>query len=124
MKIFILLSVAATLLLSSTECSTKKTSSEKYKGKFEIAGICSNYTIGVVEGNIDTALVVNKWTDENTGKSYSKVFKLGNPCVFPKTIKEGDEFYFVIDTTTEVPCTVCMAYYPTPSKKLSIKIVE
>jgi len=125
MKLFILLSLAGTLLLSSTECSNKKTaSSDKYKGKLEIAGICSNITIRVLEGNIDTSLVVANWTDETTNKSYNNVFKLGNPCTFPKTIKEGDEFYFAIDTATEEPCTVCMAYYPTPAKRLSIKIVE
>ena len=124
MKIFLLLSLAATLLLSSSECSNKKTEGGKYKGKLEIAGICSNYTIRILEGNVDSSLIVDKWTDETTNKSYNKVFKLGNPCSFPKTMKEGDEFYFTIDTATEKPCTVCMAYYPTPSKRLSIKVVE
>ena len=124
MKFFILLSVFATLLLSSGDCSNKKTSDKKYKGKLEIAAICMNYTIRVVEGNIDASAVDANWKDETTGKSYSNVFKLGNPCDFPVTIKEGDEFYFTIDTSKGKQCAVCMAYYPTPSKAVSIKVVE
>ncbi len=83
-----------------------------------------NYTLSVIEGNIDTSLVNGSWTDESTGKSYKQAFGLANPCDFPETIKEGDEFYFVIDTAKGKNCAVCMAYYPTPSRKLSIKVVE
>lgn len=124
MRFFILLSVFATLLLSSGDCSNKKTSHEKYKGKLEIAAICMNYTIRVTEGNIDDSAIDANWKDETTGKSYTNVFKLGNPCDFPATIKEGDEFYFTIDTSKGKQCAVCMAYYPTPSKAVSIKVVE
>ena len=124
MRFFILLSVFATLLISATECGNKKTSDKKYKGKLEIAAICMNYTIRVTEGNIDASAVDANWKDETTGKSYTNVFKLGNPCDFPVTIKEGDEFYFIIDTSKGKQCAVCMAYYPTPSKAVSIKVVE
>ena len=89
----------------------------------EITGICMNYTIRVTEGNIDAALIVDNWTDETTSKSYDKVFRLGNPCDFPATLKQGDEFYFTIDTAKGKDCAVCMAYYPTPPKALSIKVV-
>ena len=123
MKFFVLLSLTSTLLLSSSDCSQKKVSDQKFKGKLEIAGICMNYTIRVVEGNVDASLLDTKWTDETTNKSYTNVFKLGNPCQFPSTIKQGDEFYFTIDTSQVKPCTVCMAYYPTPSKAISIKVV-
>ena len=82
-----------------------------------------NYTISLVEGNIDTSLISGNWTDESTGKSYRKVFGLANPCDFPASIKEGDEFSFVIDTAKGKDCAVCMAYYPTPPHKLSIKVV-
>ena len=123
MKFFILLSCFATLLLSNSDCSKKKVA-EKYKAKLEVAGICMNYTISVIEGKIDPSLVVASWTDETSHKSYTNVFKLGNPCDFPSSIKAGDEFYFTIDTTQGKNCAVCMAYYPTPSKKLSIKVAE
>lgn len=122
MKTFILLSAFATLSLSAGDCHKKKTG--QYKGKLEIAAICMNYTVRVIDGNIDTSLVVSNWTDETTNKSYNNVFRLGNGCDFPASIKQGDEFYFTIDTTEEKRCAVCMAYYPTPPKKLSIKVIE
>jgi hypothetical protein len=124
MKRLILCSVIATMLLSSSDCSRKKISPVKYKGRLEIAAICMNYTIRVTEGTIDPSLVVDSWTDETTKKSYANVFKLGNPSDFPATIKQGDEFYFTIDTAKGRDCAVCMAYYPTPPKALSIKITE
>jgi len=122
MKRFILLFTLAILVLSNSDC-TKNKSTVRYKGKLEITGICMNYTIRVTEGNIDPALIVDNWTDETTSKSYDKVFRLGNPCDFPATLKQGDEFYFTIDTAKGKECAVCMAYYPTPPKALSIKVV-
>lgn len=124
MKQFILLSVLTSLLLSNSDCSKKAKSTSRYKGKLEIAGICMNYTIAVIEGDMDSKLIVPVWTDEGTKKSYTNVFKLGNPCDFPATIKQGDEFYFSIDTAANKTCAVCMAYYPTPEKAVSVKVVE
>jgi hypothetical protein len=124
MKAVIILSALTTLLLSNTDCSVKKANTLKYKGKLEIAAICMNYTISVTEGRINASDIVANWTDETTNKSYSNVFKLGNPCDFPASIKQGDEFYFTIDSTKGKDCAVCMAYYPTPAKALSIKVVQ
>jgi hypothetical protein len=108
--------------LSNSDCQSKK-AVEKMKGRLEIAGICSNYTIRVLEGDPRKDAVEANWTDETTGKQYDNVFRLENPCDFPATIKQGDEFYFVIDSSSRKPCTVCMAYYPTPAKKLPIKVI-
>lgn len=123
MKIFILLSVLSSFLLSSSDCSHKKQIATKYKGRLEIKGICMNYTIGVLEGEMDTAKIEATWTDETTNKMYEDVFGLASPCTFPATIKEKDEFWFVIDDSTR-SCMVCEAYYPTPGKKLAIKVVD
>ena len=71
---------------------------------------------------MDTSMVVPQWRDETTGKTYKNAFGLANPCDFPASIKEGDEFYFTIDTVKARNCAVCMAYYPTPQKKLIIKV--
>ncbi|OSZ77303.1 hypothetical protein CAP36_12910 [Chitinophagaceae bacterium IBVUCB2] len=120
MKYYILLVALSTILLSSSECSTKKT--ERLKGKLEIAGICMNYTIKLIEGKVDSSLVAAKWTDETTGKIHENVFRLGSPCTFPVNIKQGDEFYFTIDTTKQESCMVCEAYYPTPAKAIAIKV--
>lgn len=123
MRMFFLLAVLFTLLLSASECNTKD-KGEKLKGKLEIAGICMNYTIRVMEGEPGKDAVEVNWADETTNKQYQNVFRLGNPCNFPAGIKQGDEFYFTIDTAKQKECMVCMAYYPTPSKILSIKVIE
>jgi hypothetical protein len=120
---FILLPLLATLALSAGDCNKKKTSG-KYKGKLEIKALCMNYTISVIEGDMPADSVAKEWTDENTQVRYRNAFKLGNPCDFPPTIKQGDEFFFVIDTTKGRECAVCMAYYPTPPKALRIKVVD
>ena len=125
MKLLIMLSLITTPFLSSSDCNKKKVSgSEHYKGKLEIAGICMNYTISVLEGNLNTSLINARWTDETTKKTYPNVFRLGNPCEFPSTINQGDEFYFKIDSSQGKPCVVCMAYYPTPDKAVSIKVLD
>lgn len=123
MRIFIFLIALSTILLSAGECN-KKAAAEKLKGRLEIAGICMNYTISVIDGDPGKDAIEPGWTDEVTNKSYRDVFKLGNPCNFPANLKQGDEFYFIIDTAKQKECIVCMAYYPTPSKALSIKVVE
>lgn len=122
-----ILSLAAMVILGTMakNCSSEKEpTQEKYKGRLEIQGICMNYTIGLLEGTADTSIVTPEWTDDHSGKKYKNVFGLANPCQFPKTLKEGDEFYFTIDTARPEECIVCMAYYPTPPKKISIKISE
>ena len=120
MRGIIILIAVSTLLLSNSDCKKKKTAGA-YKGRLEIAALCMNYTISVIEGNIDTSLVVGSWTDENTGIKYKNVFRLDNPCDFPKSLKQGDEFYFDIDSSAGKQCAVCMAYYPTPPKALAIR---
>jgi len=113
------------LTVSAENCNKKKDAAGTvYRGKLEIKALCMNYTLRLVEGNIDPATIVGSWTDETTNKTYSNVFALENPCNFPATIKQGDEFYFVLDTATAAPCAVCKAYYPTPGKRLAIKIVD
>lgn len=123
MKLLIALSALFLLTISAENCSNKKTG-KTYKGKLEVKALCMNYTISVVEGNIDPSLVEASWTDETTKKTYTNAFKLGSPCSFPASINEGDTFYFTIDSTTKQDCAVCMAYYPTPSKAIAIKVVE
>ncbi|WP_276501874.1 hypothetical protein [Terrimonas pollutisoli] len=125
MKLILLLSSVFLLTASAEKCNNKKTADPgTYKAKLEVKALCMNYTLSLVEGNLDTSLIVANWTDESTGKSYKNVFGLGSPCSFPASIQQGDEFYFTIDTTQKSDCAVCMAYYPTPSKKLMIKVLE
>ena len=83
-----------------------------------------NYTIAITGKEVDTSLVLPSWTDETTGKTYRNVFALGSPCTFPESIREGDSFRFTIDNTTKQDCSVCMMYYPTPAKRLKIKVLN
>lgn len=124
MKLSLILASIFLLSVSAENCNGNKTKEEaRLKGRLEVKALCMNYTISLVEGELDRELIEAEWTDESTGKQYKNAFGLGSPCSFPDTIKEGDEFYFTIDTTTKQDCAVCMAYYPTPSKKLKIKVL-
>jgi hypothetical protein len=123
MKLFIIISALTTFFLSNSDCKQKIESTTKYKGRLEIKGICMNYTISLLEGEMEMSKIADEWTDEMTHKTYENVFALENPCNFPSAIKEHDEFYFVLDTTVQ-RCEVCLAYYPVPPKKLSIKVVD
>lgn len=125
MQRLLFLSAIFLLSISAENCNKKsKNFNEVFKGKLEIKAICMNYTVSVLDRNTDTLDVVDNWTDETTKRSYKNVFALANPCNFPDSIKQGDEFYFVIDTAGTKSCMVCMAYYPVPGKKLPIKIVN
>lgn len=124
MKLLLLLSFFIFVSASTKSCKEQELPQGCYKGKLEIKALCMNYTISIQSKNFDTSMVVASWTDENTGKLYKNVFRLGSPCTFPDSLKEGDEFYFKIDTTSVQNCMVCMAYYPTPAKKISIKVLN
>jgi hypothetical protein len=98
--------------------------SEYFKGRLEIKGICMNYTIKILEGEMDPALYQKSWVDQHSGKTHTDVFALWSQCSFPAEIKEGDEFYFVIENEPDPNCGVCLAYYPTPEKKLAIRVIS
>jgi len=94
-----------------------------FKGKLVLKGLCMNYVIQVIEGDVDKALYESSWQNPSTKTTYQNVFGLGSICTFPSTINEGDEFYFSIPKSSIVQtCAQCMAYSPTPSKKISIEI--
>src|SRR5882757_5855344 len=94
-----LIVISIFLLASAEKCSQKKDGMPVYKGRLEIKAMCYNYAIKLLEGNIDTSKIVANWTNASTKRSYTNVFALKNPCNFPASIKEGDEFYFTIDDT-------------------------
>jgi hypothetical protein len=121
MKVYILAPLIFILATITGKC---KKENEVYKGRLEAKGMCMNYTIKLLEGNIDTSKVVKEWKNEATGKTHTNVFALGSVCDFPSTINEGDKFYFTIDTTYVSNCAVCLAYYPKPPKSIAIKVVN
>ena len=118
----IIIGIVIVVVYTQKKCGDANQQQGCYKGRLEIKGICSNYTIKVLEGKIDTTKFAASWTDETASKSYSNVFALNSPCSFPKDIEQGDEFYFTITEGGDKNCNVCMAYYPTPAKRLYIAV--
>jgi hypothetical protein len=120
MKTVFLLLLAAAIF---HQCGRVPAATKCYKGRLVIKALCSNYTIALVEGALDSSQIAPSWTDESTGKTYRNVFALGSPCSFPDSIGEGQEFYFTL-APKESQCAVCLAYYPKPEKALSIKVLD
>jgi hypothetical protein len=115
------------LFLLGISCKKDKSretvTNECFKGRLELQDICGNYTIKVLEGDIDPSLIQASWTHPKTNVTYEKVFALGNTCDFPTSIKEGATFYFQIkNDNKEANCVQCLAYVPAPDKKLSINV--
>lgn len=125
MKVLMLFALLSTLLISASDCSSKKeATANRCKGRLEIKGICLNYTIKLLEGQVDTSKIHASWKDESSGKTHTNVFGLGDPCRFPDSLKEGDEFYFTVDTIAPKECMICNAYYPTPVRTLVFKVLD
>lgn len=95
-----------------------------FKGKLAVAGICGNYTIVLVDGNLPSNTYENTWVDPQTSISYSKAFRLANICDFPNSVQEGDEFYFYIESRPNEQCATCLAFYPTPQRSLAIRVYQ
>lgn len=118
---------AYTLLIIScaTPPTDKSCGTDIFQGKLVVKGICLNYVIEVIDGNIDQTLIEKKWEHEFTKVIYNNVFALGSVCDFPETIREGDTFRFALATDPVLnDCAVCEAYSPTPDKKLNIKVCD
>lgn len=127
MKILFIFTSLLLLSNSKQNCHKKKIetlATNCYKGKLEIKADCMNYTISIQSNNFNPEFVVKSWKDETTGKMYQNVFGLKSRCNFPDSINESDEFYFTIDSFSVQKCMVCLMYYPTPEKKLSIKVLN
>src|SRR3954468_24951994 len=105
MKAFIVAAILLSLMSTKDGCRKSKNNAA-YKGRLEIKGMCMNYTIKLLAGNLDTSLIDSKWIDETTNRSYSNVFALASRCSFPASIEQGEEFLFTIDTTTVQNCSV------------------
>ena len=102
---------------------SNNTSVACFKGKLVLKGLCMNYVIQITEGDVDKALYESSWQNPSTNTTYQNVFGIERVCTFPSTIKEGDEFYFSIPKRPIVQtCAQCMAYSPTPNKKINIEI--
>lgn len=109
------------LSLSSFQCE-EDVDLPVFVGKLAVAGICGNYTIELVRGDLPPGLYENTWVDPQTNLNYQKAFRLGNFCDFPSTIQQGEEFYFSLESNPSAQCATCMAYYPTPQRAIAIRV--
>ncbi len=122
MKYFLPLATVL-IVLSAFQCKKNNdpNSGRQYKARLEIKGICYNYTFTLIEWNTNPELMEATWTNPENKRVHTCAFGVANPCSFPATIREGDEFYFTL-VNDNVNCAACGAYYPSPSKKLKIKV--
>jgi hypothetical protein len=94
-------------------------------GKFLFSGVCSNYTIQLLEGYIPPDKIVASWKNGSNDSVYTNVFAVANMCDFDKYhLKQGDVFTFELLTPYAQDCPVCFAYYPKPSISNAIKLVK
>lgn len=122
MKTLILLS-SFFLFFTCNKSVVSADNSPCVKGKLLIKGICMNYVIQVIDGDLGAHDVVNVWKHPDTGVEYSNVFALESKCSFPSTIEEGEEFNFkIIENPAEESCIVCKAYSPVPPTSLFIEV--
>jgi len=96
-----------------------------YLGTLAVQGICMNYVI-TVEGEVpedwyEKGFVAKTWVDPWEETTYNNAFQLRSICDFPNEIEEGDQFYFTISQEEQL-CAQCLAYSPTPTESLSIKV--
>lgn len=111
------------LLLAVTGCDKQETIANGcFKGKLVVKGICKNDVVQLLEGKSDALLVESSWTYHTTGTVYKNVFAVDSKCTFPDSLKEGDEFYFTLDSSQSEDCALCKALSPVPTTKLKIKL--
>ena len=112
------------IFLLNISCNkSSDTSVTCFKGKLVLKGICMNFVIQIIEGDVDKSLYESSWQNPLSNTTYQNVFGLESICTFPSTINEGDEFYFSIPKRPVVQsCAQCKAYSPIPNKKISIEI--
>ena len=84
-----------------------------------------NYVI-TVQGEVpeewyEQGFIAKTWFDPLEEITYNNAFRLGSICDFPNEIEEGDQFYFKLSKEEQL-CAQCLAYSPTPSESLSIKV--
>lgn len=122
MKSFFIIAVFFTMTGSTCNKTTgavKAGSSNCFRARLAIKGICMNYVIQVLDGDTTGLNIEKSWKDETDGKVYKNVFALGSRCSFPD-IDEGEEFYFTLAVKEDAGCNVCMAYRPVPAAKNDI----
>ena len=104
---------------------SRQHSSGPFTGKV-IGGICSQYTIQLIAGDMDPARYVKTWKNNMTDSIYHNVFSVSNYCQFNgQHLQNGDVFQFRLLSDIPVQnCAVCMIYSPTPPVSNAIQVTQ
>ena len=100
--------------------------SQPIQGRLAVKGICMNYVIEVLDP-INPEWVEAEWVHPDTQVSYANAFILGSVCTFDDSLNEGNLLYFEASPEPfegDENCAVCLAYSPTPSKTLYLRLCE
>ena len=78
------------ILLNISCNKSNNTSVACFKGKLVLKGLCMNYVIQIIEGDVDKALYESSWQNPSTKTTYQNVFGLGSIVywILPKTFKQ------------------------------------
>ena len=100
-------------------------SSGPFTGKV-IGGICSQYTIQLIDGDMDPARYVKTWKNNMTDSVYHNVFAVANYCYFnTQNLQKGDVFQFNLLADSAVQnCAVCLIYEPIPPVANTIRVIR
>lgn len=123
---YLLVSIIITCISVLASCSKQDPieDSDVFIGKLVKKGICLSYVIEVNDPSFPQDMIELSWVDEFSGKNYANVFTVKNVCRFPSNIGEEDSFEFIIENKKDLPCAVCEAYTPVPSKFINITVLE
>ena len=122
MKFRCLLVIAVSALFFACATRPQTDTMVCFTGKLVKRGICGQRVIQLIsdpQGGIGFA---QNWTDSLAHRSYENVFTVGNPCLFPATINEGETFSFSLTNAPDSNCIRCMAFTAVPEQKNNIVV--
>ena len=100
-------------------------SSGPFTGKL-LTGVCSQYMVQLVSGDLDPSKYVAAWEHPVNHKIYHNVFAIRNECYFGTTnVNIGDVFQFTVEAdSARENCVVCFIYEPTPPVSNTVKVIQ
>ena len=125
MKQFGIIVLACSLFISGCEkavTTSEEKSRDCYSGKLVKKGMCGQYVIEVKSPEAKGLQIAATWHDPSSSKTYDNVFTVSNPCEFPQTIQEGEDFQFSVVAEGDMSCAFCYAYTPTPAARNNIVV--
>lgn len=93
-----------------------------FRGKLVKRGICGQRLVELISPPAEIIHMAGRWTDSLSGKRYTNVFTVANPCDFPAAVKEGEEFSFMLTNKKAGDCIQCYVYTAMPVEKNNILV--